>query len=288
MEKKLPKIDSSVQVRRNQARNIYFEKALREEQKGDFRKALEFYRMSLQLDTQFFDSWLNAGAIYSRQGKTKKAIECYQRALSSRIDKRVCYNLASEYFKIGSYEESKKLLNSAIKSDHRFLQAHLLLGYVFGKLGENEKSEISIKNALKIDPTNQPAMTALALLYYHTSRPELALRYINILLQRNPGDVTIGRLLANIELDRGSTRASIKALKEIAAQDPKLKSFYSSISESIPEKQLSDIRSQKNQKENIKNKTAKDFFDLSLLAMFDGEPDKAMEYLLAASGDARH
>ena len=40
MEKKLPKIDSSVQVRRNQARNIYFEKAFSElshqEQKEQF------------------------------------------------------------------------------------------------------------------------------------------------------------------------------------------------------------------------------------------------------------
>src|SRR5688572_16676136 len=105
-----------------------------EKQKA-FEKALECYRMSLQLDPQFFDSWLNAGALYSKQGKSKKAIICYQRAIVSKPDKRAFYNLGSEYFKTGQFEEAKKILVKALKDDKHFIPAHLLLGYTFGRIG---------------------------------------------------------------------------------------------------------------------------------------------------------
>lgn len=260
-------------------RNEYFQKALGAEKLGDEKKALEHYRMSLQIDSSFFDSWLNAGAIYSRQGKTEKAIQCYRHALSSKIDKRVCYNLASEFFKIGKYDESRKLLHTAIKEDHYFIPAHLLLGYVYGKLNANDKSEISIKNVLKIDPNNKPAMTALALLYYHTARPAMALRYVRVLLENNPKDTTILKLLANIEMDRGQTQESIKVLKDVSANDPKLQSFYKTLSQEMNIDQSSKISLKRNEKQKQKVKNAKDFFDLSILAMFDGEPEKAMDYL---------
>ena len=192
------------------SRNQLFEQALAAEKKGDLKNALEKYKMALQIDQNFFDAWLNAGAIYTRQGKGDKAITCYQRALVSKNDVRAHYNLAVEYYKKSDFSSAEKALKSVLRLDSRYLNAHLLLGYVFGKTGRNDKSEISIRNALKIDPQNVQAQTALALLYFHTDRPELALRAVNILLTRNPEDKVLLGLSAKINLSGGDLRAAAR------------------------------------------------------------------------------
>ncbi len=275
--------DNKLDAAALEARNRLFKQALAAEEKQDYKKALEYYRMSLQIDVKFFDSWLNAGALYSRQGKSAKAIECYQRALQSRQDKRALYNLASEFFKIARYEETKKLLQQALKQDRHFLQAHLLLGYAYGKTSENEKAEISIKNALKIEPENRPAITALALLYFHSGKKELALKYVDMLLLKDPDDIVMQRLRANLTLDTGDIASAIATMRKIAARDSRLKSFYSSVQQNMSAEQVRELQEKRRVLEQQPVKTEKDMLDLSLLAFFAGDSDKALGYLLQAT-----
>ncbi|MCX7632526.1 MAG: tetratricopeptide repeat protein, partial [Turneriella sp.] len=205
---------------------ILFEQARAAEDKGDLRTALDRYKMILQIDQKFFEAWLNAGAIYTRQGKSDKAITCYQRALASKNDVRAHYNLAVEYYKKEDYAAAEKSLRSALKLEPRNLKAHLLLGYVFGKTGRNDKAEIAIRNALKIEPDNKAAQTALALLYFHTGRTELALRQIKLLRAKNPKDPLLATLEAKLALASNDLASAATNFKEVAAQDPQLAEFY--------------------------------------------------------------
>jgi Tfp pilus assembly protein PilF len=265
--------------RARKTRNLLFEQALEAEKKGDLKAALEKYKMALQIDQNFFDAWLNAGAIYTRQGKGDKAITCYQRALVSKNDVRGHYNLAVEYYKKGDFKESEKALKSVLKLDTRYLNAHLLLGYVYGKTGRNDKSEISIRNALKIDPQNYQAQTALALLYFHTDRPELALRQVNILLTKAPEDKVLLGLSAKISLSGGDLRQAAAGFRKVAARDPELKKFYESLRGEVPQEKKKSIRLKREKIETQAKKTAKDMLDLSLLQFFDGEPEHALATL---------
>ncbi|AFM14445.1 tetratricopeptide repeat protein [Turneriella parva] len=265
--------------RARRTRNLLFEQALEAEKKGDLKAALEKYKMALQIDQNFFDAWLNAGAIYTRQGKGDKAITCYQRALVSKNDVRGHYNLAVEYYKKGDFKESEKALKSVLKLDTRYLNAHLLLGYVYGKTGRNDKSEISIRNALKIDPQNYQAQTALALLYFHTDRPELALRQVNILLTKAPEDKVLLGLSAKISLSGGDLRQAAAGFRKVAARDPELKKFYESLRGEVPQEKKKSIRQKREKIETQAKKTAKDMLDLSLLQFFDGEPEHALATL---------
>lgn len=266
------------------ARNLSYEKALAFEHAKNFSKALEFYRMSLKIDNQFFDSWLNAGAIYSKIGKAKKAIICFQRAIVSNPDKRAYYNLGSEYFKAERFDEAKKMFFKAIKLDHHFLQAHLLLGYTFGKLGSDEKAKVSIKNALKIDPENQPAMTALALLYFHMKKFKQSAYYVGKLLKSNPENLTAQRLKANIMLESGNIKGSIETFKDLADEDPKLKAFHYSLSENQTKEGRAKISEKKKHIVKKSHKNANDWLDLSLLTLFEGDAKTALDYLQEASG----
>ena len=269
-------------LRRKQARNAFFEQALREEKQGKFKEALKFYKMSLKVEKEFFDGWLNSGAIYSRIGKTDKAVFCYQKAADSKPDKRAYYNLAVEYFKSEKLEESEKSLKQALKEDDNFFQAHLLLGYTYGKLSENEKSEEAIKKALKINPDSKPALTALALLYYHTQRYELSLKYVQRLIRNSPEDSVLKKLYAKLNLMKGDLSSSIEAYKEAVENDSALKEMYDELSKEQSALQKQKIIIKKRMYERKQDKKAKDWLDLSVLTFFNGEPAMAMDYLLKA------
>lgn len=275
--------------RARKARNLQFEQALDAEKKGDLRIALEKYKMALQIDQNFFDAWLNAGAIYTRQGRADKAIVCYQRALVSKNDVRAHYNLAVEYYKKVDFQSAERALKSVLRLDSRYLNAHLLLGYVYGKTGRNDKSEISIRNALKIDAQSTQAQTALALLYFHTDRPELALRQINLLLVKSPDDRVLLGLVAKISLAGDDLRQAAAGFKKIAARDPELKIFYTSLREQVKPEKKKSIHKKRETIEVKERKTAKDMLDLSLLQFFDGDPTKAFETLekLSAALEAK-
>jgi len=274
-----PFTENRMMPREKPARNLLFEQALELEKKGDLKAALEKYKMSLQIDQNFFDAWLNAGAIYTRQGKSDKAIVCYQRALVSKNDVRAHYNLAVEYYKKADMAGAEKALKSVLRLDSRYLSAHLLLGYVFGKSGRNDKSEISIKNALKIDPANVQAQTALALLYFHTDRPELALRQINFLLTKSPDDKVLLGLKSKIALGNNDLKAAAAGFKKMAARDPELKSFYGALRDSVEPVKKKAIQKKREDIEAKEKKTAKEMLDMSLLQFFDGDPTKAFETL---------
>lgn len=262
-----------------------FEAALQAEKKGDLRAALEKYKMALQIDQQFFDAWLNAGAIYTRQGRSEKAIVCYQRALVSKNDIRAHYNLAVEYYKREDFSAAEKELRSVLKLDSRYLSAHLLLGYLFGKTGRNDKAEISIRNALKLDAQNTQAQTALALLYFHTDRHELALRQIKILLAKAPEDKTLLGLEAKISLAGNDLSQASVGFRKLAARDPELKAFYKVLQDGVAQEKKQTIRSKRTRIEKQAKKTAKEMLDLSLLQFFDGDPQQAfttLERLTAA------
>lgn len=271
--------------RSRNALGLLFEQALEAEKRGDLRAALEKYKMALQIDQNFFDAWLNAGAIYTRQGRSDKAIVCYQRALVSKNDARAHYNLAVEFYKREDFAGAEKALRSVLKLDSRYLNAHLLLGYVFGKTGRNDKSEISIRNALKIDPQNVQAQTALALLYFHTNRHDLAQRQIQLLLNKNPDDKVLLGLSAKISLAGGDLRAASAGFKKIAARDSQLKSFYETLRNRVPQEKKQNIRSKREKAEKQQKMSERDTLDLSLLQFFDGDPQQAfatLEKLTAA------
>lgn len=272
-----------------QQRNGFFHAALQEEKNQHWKAALDLYRMSLKIDSNFFDSWLNAGAIYARSGKSDKAITCFQRAIISRPDKRAYYNLASEYFKQNRIYHALDTAERCVQIDSAFLQGHLLVGYCYGKLNEGEKAEKAILTALKLQKGNRQAMTALVLLYFQQERWEECSRYINYLLAENPNDTVIQRMKASLSLQKGDLRQSILDFREIVDKDTNLKRIYNSLDKNWSEKSKAKVLHSKLELSEKKDKSKQDYLDLSLLSLFSGEPRRAMEYLMmAAPSDKKH
>jgi len=259
-------------------RNRLFAQALAAEKSGDNTKALEYYKMSLQVDIHFFDSWLNAGAVYSREGKSDKAIFCYQRALVTREDKRAHFNIGTEYFRQERYEDARVYLEKAIALDAAFTSGLLLLGYTEGKLKNYGKSLHYVNNVLTLDPTSYPALSALAFLYHEMGNSELALSTVRKLISRRSNDISIQRLYAALQIETGNFEQALSLLSSLAPSDPKLKKFYDTLEQSLqPRKQ--ELLEKLEKLESISEPNALDLFNSSLLSFFTGSPQEAIEKL---------
>ncbi len=64
------------------------------------------------------------------------------------------YNIALEYYIQGKYKKAIEFSKKALKVKTSYLDAHLLLANTYSKLGKNDKTELYLTNALKIEPNN--------------------------------------------------------------------------------------------------------------------------------------
>lgn len=268
-------------------RNSYFSQALQQEEVGELKKALEFYRMALEVDKNFFEAWLNAGAIYSKQGKSEKAIKCYERALSLKADKKVFYNLAVEHFRKENFHEAKSLLEKALKQDSQFLEAYLLLSYVYGKLNQYEEAETTIRKALNLDPENSAALTALVLLYQKWGKFELAQKYLDILLRKKPKEELYLRLKAALLIEGKDLGNSIKILQDLAVSDSRIQEIKENLAKYFSDEQKRTIEQKRNKILSKQNPSKQEIIDLSLIEFFLGDPQKALKLLEKSIGEGK-
>lgn len=97
-----------------------YSKALEVTKKGDYKKAIDYYREALKIDSLFVFAWDNMGMCYRRLEDYDKALEAYQKSL--KIDSTgimplqnipVVYLLKKEYVKaIMAYEKLAELDNN--------------------------------------------------------------------------------------------------------------------------------------------------------------------------------
>ncbi|RME92045.1 MAG: tetratricopeptide repeat protein [Candidatus Hydrogenedentota bacterium] len=266
---------------------VKYNAGVKAQQAGEYKKALEYYRMALEIDKTHFESWLNAGSIYSKLGKTKKAIICYQRAILSRPDKRAFYNLAYEYFKSEQFAEAKRILEKVLIPHPDFLEAHLLLAYTYGKLGDNKAALHSVEKALQLDSDHRGALTAKALVLFHLQQFRQCEVLVNRLIAQFPNDVVLERLKASLLLEKDDPMASAKVLKKMVNHDPKLKIFQDSLQQSFEKNPEAKERIAKKYAEKKAEgvKSRQDLLDLSLLSFFQGDAEAAMDYLIQMQGD---
>ncbi|HDL64172.1 MAG TPA: tetratricopeptide repeat protein, partial [Proteobacteria bacterium] len=165
------------------------------------QKAITAYQKALKLDNRDPDIYKSLGKLYSEIKQFGNAAEIYQKALNlSPDDEMLTQSLAEAYRDSGNYDRAielyKKLLNSPsnhyprrfvfygmiktyqqagkinelkndtrkqIKEDPKNLDWYLLLGSIYQRENNWEKSIATYRQALEIDPDNENILSPLAL-----------------------------------------------------------------------------------------------------------------------------
>jgi len=292
----------------NNTAQQHYRQGVEAERNGDLKGAETAYTAAIREEPEFREAHNNLGALLSRLGNSEGAIRSFQKALSLKEDATVLFNLGSESFKINQLDAAESYLKRALRLDKRMIRAHLLLAYLYGKKKELDKAVIYFKNALVIEKGNRMAALGLAVLYSDLGRSEEALAVAEGFLRLQPNDDAFVNLKAGLLLELNRTTDSLDEYRKLAQRSEKFKAFTSHVEAAKQEaneeyeKFFEDVSDKiKGKTEQIKRRIlerresgskrvpeteqaeeAKDLVDLSLMHLFNGNPDAALKYLFEA------
>jgi len=129
------------------------QRALREN--GEFY-AIPFFRQAIQLDPDFALAYATLGRAYEDVGEDSEAVEDFTTAynLRNRLSERERYYITTLYSETvtGDMERAKETGELWTQVYPRDGVAREKLGTVYGELGEIEKANMQLQEALRLDP----------------------------------------------------------------------------------------------------------------------------------------
>ncbi|UOG37865.1 tetratricopeptide repeat protein [Leptospira noguchii] len=278
-----------------------FNQALILEKEGNYPEAIRLYEDLIQSQPKYQKPYLNLGALYSKQGNSKKAIEVYQKALYVGKSPELYYNIGIELYRTGETETAIRSLKKSLEIEKRFLNSHILLAYCYRQLEKDDKTELYLTNAIRLDPKNRMALTAFATLYFEKERWRDCLETANKVNKLFPNDPRIQVLLSEVHTRLGNFKQSFEILKQATSQskgftrfsdaieeskkNPEEAAFFDSL-EKLTKNKLDEFRSklEMNQEnpEDFSPPNPQDALDLSLMYLFHGDKERALKYMLYA------
>ncbi|TGN11177.1 tetratricopeptide repeat protein [Leptospira ilyithenensis] len=281
----------------------WFNDAVRLEKSGQSAEAKRLYEKIIQEDSAYYLAYQNLGVIYVKENDHVRATQFFSQAVKIHPDFKNCYNIAVSFFRLKELEKSIHFLKQALKFEKKFVLAHLLLAQIYQINENDEKTEVYLTNVVKIDPNHKTALGGLAMFYYERNRYPESLKMLERYLLLYPGNSQLRLIQSDILAKQGNYKASATLLTEIATHDSGFVSFNQTLEKAWGEEDAlakeSLHRIQGNAKKKLKEFKTKlelsrenpeeflppdpqEAMDLSLLYLFNGNPEKAMQYLVFA------
>lgn len=141
-----------------------------EQDRGQFFKAIEFYKRATEIDPNFAVAWLGLGLQYSNTSQPGLAAECLSKAfaLSNRVSEDERARITYFYYQIvtGELEKAIEAQEAYVRSYPREARGPGNLGNLYSITGQFEKSVAATSEALRLNPntTIWPGNLAEALL----------------------------------------------------------------------------------------------------------------------------
>ncbi len=221
----------------------------------------------------------------------KKSIEFYKLYLKkNNKDWTAFYNLGVEYFQINLYKESIACLKKAIQFNPDYLKSYLLLGYTYEISNNFTESKKYFQFVLKKDPHNKLAIKGLIFSLIQLKEYNTAQIICENYLKIFPDELTLKNLYTGILLELGKVNEFIEELKEITEKDERYRSFDEYLKKFQSERNQENLKFIKEVQKKLIEKTKelqkkedkKTYLDLSIISLFSGNKENAIEYLKKA------
>ncbi len=286
----------------------FYHCAKKAEKRRDFAQALACYKSALQKEKDYRPVLVSLGVLYARMGEKQSAVQYLERAYTLRKDPQVCFNLGAQHFKLQNYDSSAIYLKECLSLDGEMLRAYLLLAYLYHKQEEQHKAKEYFEKAFLLAPDSRMAVLGYAEALSKEKRQDArkkALSIIEAYLKKVKTDHFAQELRGALLLSLGKSKAAHQHYSKLSQSHPKFKSFsdhiagskkiYAKLFQEIDEKITSrasrlskKLRESKAQKQDgafdpvFQKEDLQDTLELSLLHLFKGESQKAMDYLFHA------
>ena len=234
------------------------------------------------------DAYIELATILAKHNKTDRAIKFYHCANQIEEDYISLYNLGSLYYRKGQFKKAVLMLERSKALKSGFLMSSLVMGLCYSRLSNIKAAVSNFINVLMIDPSNKTALIALSIIYHNTGRASESLHLLNRLQRLYPGDEKIVNINSDILYFSGKTDESKQVIKEIKKSSKKYK-IYDEYIKSVPVEVYNDRFGNLEEKLDRLEAGAKsdkaDLIRLSLVHLFSGNTDAAIDYLFEARGE---
>ena len=149
-------------------------------------KALNYLNRSIELNSNFPDSYNNKGITLAEIGKYSEALENYDKAIKYNKNYTDAYlNRGISLNKLGKYNDAIKNFEAIIKTDPLNKLAYNNLGNVFKSNNEHQRALTMYDKALEIDPSYLDALSNKVNSLQKLKLHELELEYLYKIFEVN-------------------------------------------------------------------------------------------------------
>lgn len=132
----------------------------------EYEKAIEHANVIIANKKQYVDNaYILKGSALDLSGKPQDAIKTYEKGIKAYPNNCLLqYNLGYTYYNMNDYKKAETALQNALKINPAHSSSHLLLGYTMSNQNSRVKTILALYNFLLLEPTGNRAKNAYELL----------------------------------------------------------------------------------------------------------------------------
>ena len=185
--------------------------------KANYSSVIEISEMLLENYPMDFRLWNFLGLSYTELQNLKKAIIVFKSGIEQCPKKTILLNnLSLVYIRRGMYKEAQKCLGKSINLDPKQFQPSFLLGNLFYKLNEYEKSELNYLKALKFKTDHFHLNLNISILYKEMGYIEKSIRFCEEALKNENSKAIAHRHMTSIKKYTDPKDEHIQKMRDIS------------------------------------------------------------------------
>ncbi len=194
---------------------------------GKTRDAIKVITKSVALVPDHAESWRTLAGLHSQSEDHKNALKA-TRKLIDILDKNPALIKAKELFESGRLPLAETAAKDIIKTNPLDVAAMRLLAEIAIKINRLEDAKKLLLHCLTLAPHYRHAHHNYAIVLYRKHDLEAALTQINILVERDPGNLNYSTLKAAILTRKGDHNEALEIYEEILTNnDPQARVLLS-------------------------------------------------------------
>ncbi|MBP5449001.1 MAG: tetratricopeptide repeat protein, partial [Spirochaetales bacterium] len=153
----------------------------------DYTKAIDFFQQALKVNPNRSDIYYNLGNVYKLMGNKEFAKDNFEQTLKLKPDYVTAYNnLGNILDSMGDYQYALSVYQKGLKIDFNNWKIHYNIAITFEKIGNVAEAESHYRKAIEINPTFIEAYNNLGILYEKNGNYDAAKKCYHDLLSFNP------------------------------------------------------------------------------------------------------
>ncbi len=131
--------------------NAFYNRGVARADLRDYQQALADYQKTVELDPGYANAYYNGGNIFASFGNYQDSISCYRKAVQANPELIGAYNnMGNSYAAIGDYAQAIANFTKVMELDPGYVNAYLMRGIAYRKLGDTQRAYADLEAAARL------------------------------------------------------------------------------------------------------------------------------------------